>query len=413
MRFCKALILVVLFASSHALASVVTGSGFFVSSSGHVVTNAHVISGVKDVRLRLDSGKVIKASVEKLDLANDLALLKADIDSQPLSLLPSVQVQKGEKVYTLGFPRVMQQGFEAKYTEGVISSFSGKRGAQNQYQISTPVQSGNSGGPLLNEGGQVIGVIVSKLVAEDIENVSYAIKSDYVVPLLRGIAHLDSISQPTKTITEVERSVVLVVGITEEAPAPAATASTPKWLPMPEKAPTQRLPDDTFTLQVQAIDRLFRTIPVYSAKGVTAGASSVLAFSDGLPSEFKESLSSVVRARLSEVVSAYERSHVKYGGSFDDLQVGVSSAVASLSGDGTNAVLVEFSNPAVCGNGGCTTQIYRHISGRWYEIGELFGCSIVKVSKSISNGLRDIQYSGCKSGNTYTYQYDGNGYVTR
>lgn len=411
MKICIAILCVVGFYSGNAFGSVITGSGFFVSETGHVITNAHVVAGLKNVRLRLDSGETVTATIEKIDVANDLALLKASVVSSPLFILSSAEVEKGERVYTIGFPRVMDQGFEAKYTEGSISSFSGQRGAQNRYQISTPIQSGNSGGPLLNENGQVVGIIVSKLVGKDVENVSYAIKSDYVIPLLIGIVGTNSIKENNnKTVSEVEKSVVLVFGVNEKPQGVSTLQGVPAKPYTLDPKPNANRPQDAFGQRLETIERLFQSIPVYETQSGDLHVG-VLVFSDGLPVEFKNSLTSKVRSKLSEVVADYESSHVKYGGSFEKLKIGVNSSVASLSGSEIDAVLVEFSNPAICGNAGCTTYIYRLIGSRWYEAGSLFGCTSVSVLKSQSKGMRDISYKGCRSGASYTFRYDGNGYV--
>lgn len=224
----KATLFVTMFlAARGVLADVATGTGFFISDNGYIITNAHVVEGATDIAVKDNAGGKFVAQVISIDEHNDLALLKIDKNSFPLSLGSSLDVDKGDKVYTLGFPDPSIQGFEAKYTEGVISSFSGVVGMPNTYQITTPIQGGNSGGPLLNEKGVVVGVIVSKLVDVKKENVSYAIKSDYIIPLLRNVPKSNRANNiKIRSVAEIERSVVLVVSKLA-SPEPKNTIKAP------------------------------------------------------------------------------------------------------------------------------------------------------------------------------------------
>jgi len=215
--------------SSTALAN--SGSGFYVSSDGHIVTNAHVVRNSKTILVYSPkTGKRKEARVLKSDESNDLALIKIDGErTHGLQIKSSLDLEKGAEVYTLGFPNPTLQGLEPKYTEGSISSFSGLGGVPNLFQISVPIQPGNSGGPLLDRRGYVVGVVVSKLnplfvLSRDSyipENVNFAIKADYVIPLLQLVPRS---SRPTPkrpagmTVEEVEKSVVLILAMEGSAP---------------------------------------------------------------------------------------------------------------------------------------------------------------------------------------------------
>ena len=189
-----------------------TGTGFFVSSTGHLVTNAHVVEDAQTIAVRVGLA-TYDAVIVKIDSANDLALLKVETKkkTKPLALVSTLEISKGDRVFTLGFPNPLVQGVEPKFTDGSISAFSGVKGIPNVMQITTPIQPGNSGGPLFNEEGRVVGVIVSKLDALTVlssdsylpENVNYAIKSDYVVPLLRLIPK-EQRSSATKKKEDIE-----------------------------------------------------------------------------------------------------------------------------------------------------------------------------------------------------------------
>lgn len=188
---------ILLFASNIVLgASLASGSGFIVSADGYIVTNNHVISGGKSLKVRLPSGNIFDAKVIRKDPSNDLAVLK--IEAKNLPFLPvenSTEIKRGEKVYAIGYPQSEIQGNEPKLTDGIISSLSGIRDEPTSFQISNPIQPGNSGGPLFTEEGKVIGVVVATLDAIAVakktgsipQNVNYAIKSIYLAELLRTI----------------------------------------------------------------------------------------------------------------------------------------------------------------------------------------------------------------------------------
>lgn len=199
------------------------GSGFFISSSGHFVTNFHVVKGASRVQIFLVGGGIFDAQVLRNDEANDLALLKIRKATSPLQIRTSLDVQKGERVFTLGFPNPALQGVEPKYTEGVISAFSGIRGSNNRMQITTPIQPGNSGGPLIDAEGYVVGVVVSKLNALAVlerdkylpENVNFAVKAEYLIPFLRMVPKTERSnkkpSSPERNIDLFERSIGMVL----------------------------------------------------------------------------------------------------------------------------------------------------------------------------------------------------------
>ena len=142
---------------------------------------------VKDatkVRLLTGAG-LIDAKVVQVDATNDLALLKADGRFAPLPIAASRTVALGGTVATVGFPDIGLQGFAPKLAKGEIASLSGAGDDPRYFQISVPVQPGNSGGALVDERGNVIGIVSAKLDASAAlaasgalpENVNYAVKS--------------------------------------------------------------------------------------------------------------------------------------------------------------------------------------------------------------------------------------------
>lgn len=221
-------LLVLLLCNSPVLA-VSSGTGFFVTDDGYLVTNHHVVDGAAMLGIRAADGKLYRATLARTDQANDLALLKVDGGPfKAISIKPSGGAKKGESVFTIGFPQVHLQGLEAKLTDGLISSLSGLRGEPNTFQVSVPVQPGNSGGPLFTKDGLAIGIIVSKLSplatiggGSIPENVNYAIKSNYLLEFVRTESQVHRKLKPVvpvkgsleTIVEEVEPAVVLVIAV--------------------------------------------------------------------------------------------------------------------------------------------------------------------------------------------------------
>lgn len=170
--------------------SVSSGTGFAISTDGIIVTNQHVIDGASEITIKGihgDFSKSYSAKVLLEDKKNDLALLKINdnnftrIDSIPY-LIHNRSIDVGSNTYCLGFPLRATMGDEVKLTNGIISSKSGYQGDISSYQISVPVQPGNSGAPLFDSKGNLVGVINAKHIGA--ENASYAIKSTYLLNLI-------------------------------------------------------------------------------------------------------------------------------------------------------------------------------------------------------------------------------------
>ena len=170
----------------------VSGSGFAITANGLIVTSYHVISNANKIQIRGVNGdfdKVFKAKIIALDKNNDLAILKIDdtkfteIGSIPYSLSDKI-ADVGDDVFVLGFPLRAVMGDEIKLTNGLISSKSGFQGDITSYQISATVQAGNSGCPLFDKNGNVIGVVNARL---PVESASYAIKTPYLKTLIYSL----------------------------------------------------------------------------------------------------------------------------------------------------------------------------------------------------------------------------------
>jgi S1-C subfamily serine protease len=170
-----------------------SGTGFVVAP-GRVLTNAHVTEGCAQLQVRTAGGQMLPAAIGPRDRDKDLALLSVGGDIGPPLSFRGTELRRGEGVVTYGFPLAGLLGSGPTLTTGEIAALSGLRDNQAQYQISAPVQPGNSGGPLLDLSGQVVGVVTSKLNAQRIaqstgdipQNVNFAVKGEEAVAFLRA-----------------------------------------------------------------------------------------------------------------------------------------------------------------------------------------------------------------------------------
>lgn len=171
-----------------------TGTGFVVAQ-GRILSNQHVIANCAAVRGVLSNGRRVDLSVQAADQQRDLALLTGPTDMGPVLPFREGQPRRGDEVVTYGFPLTGLLGSGPTLTTGEVSGLTGLRDDPNTMIISAPVQSGNSGGPLLDRSGNVIGVIVAKLhalrVAErtggDLpQNVNFAIHARVAQEFLRA-----------------------------------------------------------------------------------------------------------------------------------------------------------------------------------------------------------------------------------
>ena len=170
-----------------------SGTGFALTSNGLIVTNNHVIDGANSIKIKGVNGnfkKIYNATILIKDEKNDLAILKIDDKNfESFGTLPYMTnfniVDVGSSVYSLGYPLRATMGDEVKLTNGIISSKTGFKGDITSYQTSVPVQSGNSGGPLFSNKGDIVGIVNSKHLGA--ENVSYAIKTSYLKNLMQSL----------------------------------------------------------------------------------------------------------------------------------------------------------------------------------------------------------------------------------
>ena len=198
-------------------------TGFLIDGKGYIVTNAHVVNRLKTIFVENNKGEIFSARSIYTDNNTDLAILKInDNDYKTVYNLPysinKTNSNLGEQIFTLGFPRN-----EIVYGEGYVSAKSGNEGDSTAYQVSVSVNPGNSGGPVLNKKGEIIGIITSKNSTAD--GVVFAAKSKNIYKLLEAVkksGDTANIKLPTNTglrglgreqqVKKMEEFVFMVVG---------------------------------------------------------------------------------------------------------------------------------------------------------------------------------------------------------
>jgi len=155
--------------------SIATGSGFFVNNKGYAITNNHVVESCKSVWLQDTQSTEPASIIDRLPI-NDLAIIKIEKDTPNFANFSNL-VGSVADVMALGFPRGDLLGEEIKRTKGNISALSGINGDDFSLQHTALLQKGNSGGPLVNSKGSVVGVNYAKFVEDDLQGIGLAIKS--------------------------------------------------------------------------------------------------------------------------------------------------------------------------------------------------------------------------------------------
>jgi S1-C subfamily serine protease len=183
------------YSTQRNLPIVTSGTGWF-SESGYFITNHHVVEGAKVIKVQY-RGKEYPAELVLKDEQNDIALLSiTDACSMPPAFKFSQgKPQLGQVVFTVGFPQTGILGKSAKYASGEISSLRGIQDDPRFIQTSLPVHGGNSGGPLVNDKGEVVGMVTAKIdtmaflekTGDVAQNISYAIKRQYIEMLTSSV----------------------------------------------------------------------------------------------------------------------------------------------------------------------------------------------------------------------------------
>lgn len=170
-----------------------SGSGFFVSSQGHIASNAHVIGICQEVKVYED-GEEIFLDILATDMVNDIGLVKGQFKNSKYLNIKVDGAELGEDIVTFGYPLVDKLSDSVKLTKGIVSALSGPYNNIAMIQIDAALQPGNSGGPVLNMSGQVVGIASSglskiKMAKEQQilpENVNFAVAAPTITTFLRA-----------------------------------------------------------------------------------------------------------------------------------------------------------------------------------------------------------------------------------
>lgn len=183
------------------------GTGFYVSKAGDILTNAHVVQGCGSIAIKGHGDASSRpARVRATDSQRDLALIASDT---PPSHPPTVlswrrETRLGEQIAIFGFPYLGALASSGTFTRGDVTALAGVADNQAHFQLSAPVQQGNSGGPVVDERGQVVGVVVAKLNALAVaraggdipQNVNFAIKSAEAISFMEAHGITTTASSP-------------------------------------------------------------------------------------------------------------------------------------------------------------------------------------------------------------------------
>lgn len=217
------------------------GTGFAISPKGILVTCHHVVRDAGSVVVHF-KGRTIPARVIAVDTANDLALLQVQgWEGRFLGLKTSTSLDYASEVTVAGFPDPTVMGLQPKVSQGIVNALSGVRDDPRYIQVSAPVQPGNSGGPLMSNSGQVVGMITAGLNSKNRleksgyvpQTVNYALKSDLIIPMATraGISLPTFGTRTTGTTRQVQRavaSIALVEGVSHGQRSAIATPARKK-----------------------------------------------------------------------------------------------------------------------------------------------------------------------------------------
>jgi S1-C subfamily serine protease len=183
--------------TAHPAGSKSSGTAFAVNPDGVLLTNAHVAASCTEISVRRFDGSIYPASLLAADASNDLALIKIPQPTpEHAQLRAGAEIRQGDNVVAVGFPLPgeLSGGSSTTLTTGTVSALAGVRNDSRKLQISAPIQPGNSGGPLFDQSGNVVGIVTSSMdtVAQAVktgaipENINFAIKTSVARTFMDG-----------------------------------------------------------------------------------------------------------------------------------------------------------------------------------------------------------------------------------
>jgi Trypsin-like peptidase domain len=233
--------------------SIDTGSGFLIESHGYILTNHHVVAGAERIGVMLHDATKHEASIVALDAYRDLALLKIEGSGFPTAAIGSSQkVEVMDHIMALGFPLIESVGTEVSMSDGRINAI--RQTSQIPWiQVDVNLNFGNSGGPVVNDKGEVIGIAMAKLIEQSgsdprinaiipIDEARHLIEKAY--PFGMTQTERDMLS-PQEIYAEVKKATVLVIALKRTQPQTqpqtgnVISSSLPPPEPQPESTPSQ------------------------------------------------------------------------------------------------------------------------------------------------------------------------------
>lgn len=193
-----------------------SGTGFTISQNGLIVTAYHVVEDSEDIEVLVPGLGYKAAEIVASNPSNDIAILKVEAETVNFLNISDFKSSKvSDKIYTMGYPLYSVLGDKPKYSEGVVNALTGLGDSASLMQVSIPIQPGNSGGPVLNDKNEVVGMVVSTAGIEAFyalsgtipQNVNWAVKSDYI----RLVAEIDETKRiENNSLDDVIKSICFV-----------------------------------------------------------------------------------------------------------------------------------------------------------------------------------------------------------
>ena len=174
-----------------------SGTAFFINNKGHLITNNHVVDGCKKLKINYKN-KEFEAKIISTDKLLDLALLKIEVRPKSFINFSNYNPKKLQKIYVAGYPFGKGLSDDLKISSGIISSLKGLEDNSNELQIDAAINHGNSGGPIVGEGGELVAIAVSGLRKEMSEGINFGIKSSAALNFLSANGIETSRSNRTK-----------------------------------------------------------------------------------------------------------------------------------------------------------------------------------------------------------------------
>lgn len=172
-----------------------TGTAFAVSTDGYLATAAHVVEDATDIQVYV-KGKPTKAKLIAIDKKDDVAIIKIQGPTSPISISPVKNLSLGQDLFTVGFPLSDMLGKEPKFSKGSVTGLGHNEvEGDTSFQMSVPTQPGNSGGPVCTSEGKVVGIVRSTLVSIRAQNVNFATNVDALTKLAKKIPELQFVDE--------------------------------------------------------------------------------------------------------------------------------------------------------------------------------------------------------------------------